>query len=349
MLLDHDSVLLEMTDTMGHTPLFVAVNRGRIDAVRFLLRCGANVHATAVDGVTTLMIACAWQENLEIVRMLIAAGANVKARDKWQRTALHHAARRGTLAFIRELILKHNANMFAVDEDGYTPFDEARCAGRTVGGNGLLEIYGNKLNEDHGHLALHELLNTAEYSFTEDNKFHPPLDPFRIILPLGKLTLVHLRTLLHSMDTELIRNRDDTGKLPIHIACRNNAPAGVLALILEHDRATLHIADYSGNLPLHECCRGAVDDSSVRFIVEQGGDDTLAARNHHGSLPLHILCGSTNPSLGTVQYFIQSFPRSVAARTNAGEYPFGIARESSTASRSVVFELVRANPNLVVP
>jgi hypothetical protein len=76
----------------------------------------------------------------------------------------------------------------------------------------------------------------------------------------------------------------------------------------------------------------------------------LAARNHHGALPLHLLCGSTNPSLRTVQYMIRSFPESVAAQTNVGQYPFMIAAcTSSTPSLSVVYELVRTKPNLVIP
>ena len=176
------------------------------------------------------------------------------------------------------------------------------------------------------------------------------MSPWRIILPLGKLTLDHFRILLHSLDHLMTRTQDDSGMLPIHIACQTKAPVEVLALILEHDPTTLHIADSNGNLPLHECCCGDVVDSSVRFIVEQGGVGTLAARNsHEGALPLHILCGSTNPSLRTVQYLIQSFPGSVEARTNEGLYPFMIAAcESSTASLSVVYELVRTHPNFVV-
>jgi hypothetical protein len=47
---------------------------------------------------------------------------------------------------------------------------------------------------------------------------------------------------------------------------------------------------------------------------------------------------------------IQSFPGSVAAPTNAGHFPFMVAAcETSSASLSVVYELVRANPALVVP
>ena len=126
-------------------------------------------------------------------------------------------------------------------------------------------------------------------------------------MPLGQRTLHHLRNLLLTLEAELIRNRDESGKLPIHIACRNKAPVEVLALILEHDTAMLHMADYTGALPLHECCRGALDHSSVQYLVEQGGVGTLAARNQDGAMPLHVLCASTNPTLRTVQYLSQSF------------------------------------------
>ena len=124
----------------------------------------------------------------------------------------------------------------------------------------------------------------------------------------------------------------------------------VLALLLEHDATTLHMANDTGALPLHKCCCGAVDDSSVRYLVEQGGVGTLSARNQEGSMALHVLCGSKNPSLSTVQYLIQSFPEALAAQTKAGQDPFMIAAcASSTASLSVVYGLVRANPDLIVP
>jgi hypothetical protein len=82
--------------------------------------------------------------------------------------------------------------------------------------------------------------------------------------------------------------------------------------------------------------------------VEQGGAGTLAARNHNGALPLHNLLASTNPSLRTVQYLIQSFPGAVTVRTKEGHYPFMVAAcEASSASLSVVYELIRANPNFI--
>ena len=287
------------------------------------------------------------EADLDIVRRLLAAGVDVEARDTLQRTALHYAAMHCNKEVVREMLVEHNANMFAGDYGNNTPFDEATSSYSASGKAALIECYGNKLTQEHGELALHAVLEAAEYTFAPFSYSHPRDNPLRIRLPLGKLTLEHFRTLLSTFDAEVFRSRDDGGKLPIHIACRNKVPTQILALISDHCPATLHMADYVGALPIHECCCGAVvDDCRLRFLVEQGGFGTLAARKQDGSLPLHLLCGSTNPLLRIVQYLIQSYPEAAAVRTNAGQYPFMIAA-SSTASLCVVYKLVRANPELV--
>ena len=107
---------------------------------------------------------------------------------------------------------------------------------------------------------------------------------------------------------------------------------------------------YSSALPLHECCRDMVDYSSVRYLVEQGGVGTVTARDREGALPLHVLCGSTNPSQQTIQYLKQSFPAAVETQTYSGQYPFMVAAcKTATASLNVIYELVRAHPDLLVP
>jgi ankyrin repeat protein len=180
LLINHDDSLLEMSSASGMTPLLVAVFYHQFDIVRFLLDRGANIYVTHRYGrMTALMYACE-ERDLEIVRLLLAAGVDVEARDHFHYTALHHAAIMDRVEAARELILQHNANMFAVDRDGLTPFELA-C--RSV--ESLLEIYGNKLTQDHGRLALHAILRTATYSFPEDQFFHPPLNPLQIHLPLG--------------------------------------------------------------------------------------------------------------------------------------------------------------------
>ena len=356
ILLNHDNSLLEIaSDKYGGTPLMAAINHRRHTVAHLLLDRGANALAITKDGLTTLLYACQRLGNMAVLRRLIAAGVEVEASDECQRTALHHAAIQCNRDVVRGLIVEHNANMFAVDKLGKTPFDTAVSSDHHVRNRRnalIIECYGNKLTAEHGRLALHAILGAAEYLHDENYYafFLPPLMNLRIRLPLGVLTLQHFRSFVQSFEAEMVRTRDDSGKLPIHIACRTKASVEVLALVLERDAATLQMTDYTGALPLHECCCGVVDYSSVHFLVEQGGVGTLAARNHHGAMPLHVLCGSINPSLRTVQYMIQSFSGSVAAQTNAGQYPFMIAAcESSTASLSVIYKLARTNPELVVP
>ena len=341
-------------DSFGESALMKACSEGHTAIVEMLIHHNADEYCdTTEDGMTALMFACEENGNPDIVGMLLAEGLEneLETRDNLGHTALHHSAIHSNIEVLRELVVEYKANIFAADKYGRTPFDAAtRFCADTLIHAFLIESYSIKMKADNGRLALHEILKVAEYSFAETEEFHPPLNPLQIRLPLGKLTLKQWRTLFQSLDLELIKNRDDSGKLPIHIACSTKAPVEVLTALVDLDPATLQIADYSGNLPIHECCFGAVDHSSVQYLVEQGGVGTLAARNRQGLLPLHILCGSKNPPLRTVQYLIQSFPESVAAQTDSGEYPFMIAAaEISSASLSVVYELVRAKPDLVNP
>jgi ankyrin repeat protein len=360
MLLNHDKDLLEIENKHGFTPLYMALYHRKVDIVQLLLNRGANHLATFFEDKPALLYACRGSRNLEMVRLLLLnARADPHARDHRQNTALHYAVDQGgPIDLVRELIEVHNVDILAENSDGDTPFDYAGSGDESVQDDVvdyLLQLYGNKVTRDHGRLALHAILRSTVYSYDDD--WHPPLTAsvVRIRLPLGTLTPARFRTLLHSLDTEVIRNRDDSGKLPIHIACETSAPVEVLSVLVEMDPTTIQIADDTGSLPLHLlCCNSTTmptDDASVRYLVEQeGGAGTLAARNHMGALPLHNLVASTNPPLRTVQYLIQSFSGAVAAQTNSGQYSFMVAAcKESSASLSVIYKLVRAGPSSVLP
>ena len=351
ILLNHDNDLLEIENKNGETPLSFSIWTEHFEIAHFLLDRGANALVTTRAGKTTLHHACSHWADLEIVRRLLAAGVDVEYGDAYHLTSLHCATLHGNIETMRELIVEHNANICAVDENEETPFDLVSMRRSSVGDRHalLIECYGNKLIQEHGRLALHVILGTADDSFAEARGFHPYQKSLRIHLPLGELTMDHFRALIHSLSPELIRNTDDTGKLPIHIACQSNAPDEVLSMLVEMDPATLEIADHTGALPIHSLCGSGtpVEYASVRYLLEQGGVGALAARNRDGALPLHVFCESTHPSLQTLQYLIQAFPESVTVQTNAGLYPCMIAASAtSTAPLSVVYELVRANPRL---
>ena len=67
---------------------------GRVDIVKVLLAAGANVNAFDEDGETALMMA-AEEGRADVVQALIAGGANVNMMDHEGRTALQHARKEG--------------------------------------------------------------------------------------------------------------------------------------------------------------------------------------------------------------------------------------------------------------
>ncbi len=96
------------TDKLGVTPIFGALD-GRVESryiLEYLLERGADVSVGSADGTTPLMIA-AHHGNKDATEMLIAKGADVKAKDEFGRTALQSACRglgyyRGEESAVRE-------------------------------------------------------------------------------------------------------------------------------------------------------------------------------------------------------------------------------------------------------
>src|SRR5579862_1356626 len=88
----------------GNDPrLTQAVKNGDAGAVRSLLKNGADVNAAEADGTTALHWA-ADSENLEIVNLLLAAGAKATAATRYKITPLSLAAERGNAPIIERLL-----------------------------------------------------------------------------------------------------------------------------------------------------------------------------------------------------------------------------------------------------
>ena len=59
----------------GETSLYIASANGHLDVVRELLARGANIEAASNGGFTPLILA-SWLGHVDVVRALLAAGAN---------------------------------------------------------------------------------------------------------------------------------------------------------------------------------------------------------------------------------------------------------------------------------
>ena len=98
---------LESVNRFGSTALIPACHRGHVEAVKVLLTTAISRDHVNHVGLTALMEAVVLGDggsnHTEIVRLLVAAGANVNIPDRDGVTALAHARQRGYAAMVRIL------------------------------------------------------------------------------------------------------------------------------------------------------------------------------------------------------------------------------------------------------
>jgi ankyrin repeat protein len=138
-LVGTDRALVNAFAADGFYPLGLAAFFGHRAIVEFLLKNDADVKTAARNAqkVTALHGAVA-RRDVEIVKMLLEAGADPNARQERGFVPLHDAAMNGNSALV-ELLLKHGARADAKTDDGKTARDMATERGHKE----LAEKLGN--------------------------------------------------------------------------------------------------------------------------------------------------------------------------------------------------------------
>ena len=121
------AVLVTVAVAAGDGPVATAVKAGNLQAVRVLIKSGADVNARSGDGSSPLLWA-AHRSNVEIARALVAAGAAVDVANDFGITPLLHASRIGDAAMV-ELLLRSGANPARTHPEGETPLMAAARSG----------------------------------------------------------------------------------------------------------------------------------------------------------------------------------------------------------------------------
>lgn len=129
-LLDADPSLASAYAPDGFHPLGLAAFFRQPEVVALLLARGADVRAVAKNPmqVTALHSAVADGGDPRIARVLVAAGADVNARQRHGWTPLHGAADSGDRGLV-ELLLQRGADPAATHDGGKTALDIAREKG----------------------------------------------------------------------------------------------------------------------------------------------------------------------------------------------------------------------------
>jgi uncharacterized protein len=133
-----DSVLAYSPD--GFTALHLAAFFGKAEAVRILLDAGARVDTYTRNAFANQPLhAAAAGRHIEICRLLLAAGADVTAKQHGGYTPLHEAAQHGDDEMV-ELFLSAGGDATESVTDGGTPADLAEAAGHLDVANRLREV-----------------------------------------------------------------------------------------------------------------------------------------------------------------------------------------------------------------
>lgn len=227
------------------------------------------------------------RDNLNAVKDMLSNRENLlENSDRYQRTALHSAARYGALKVINYLISK-GADLNARDEGGNTPLhlavlhsqDEAaelivkaNPDVNAVNGNGesplsLATVYGTSN-------GLGLLLARRADDRIRDKEGN---------------TLLHVATLHGNIEKvqEILRNRADieaknvAGNTPLLSAVRRFENEAVIDCLLDNG-ADIAAVDSTGKGVIH-----LANDSNIRCLLQRGADINLQDRD--GNTPLHIL------------------------------------------------------------
>jgi ankyrin repeat protein len=127
--LAHKPELVNAYSEDGFQPLGLAAYFGKNEAVKYLIKAGAEVNSPSKNSlkVTPLQSAVAGG-HLEITRLLLESGASPNVRERGGYTPLHTAAHNGDVEIVRSLIFG-GANVEAVSEKNEKPLDMALKSG----------------------------------------------------------------------------------------------------------------------------------------------------------------------------------------------------------------------------
>lgn len=129
----HKGADIESFDDQGWTPLLGAISSQHEDTASLLLKKGATPTSTCERGMTCLHLLARWptftsaQERL--ARELVAAGADINAKNDAGETPLLHLCRkRENCTLVAQLMLELGADVTIPDMKGWTPLHMAAAA-----------------------------------------------------------------------------------------------------------------------------------------------------------------------------------------------------------------------------
>ncbi|CAG9794630.1 unnamed protein product [Diatraea saccharalis] len=130
MLEERPALVGILNSSNGFTPLATAVRKGDINMVKFLISAGAELEQRSSTGQTALHLAVLGRHP-NIVELLLERGADFKAHDVNGLRVEHYAVDSCDLDMLR-LVLDKGGDVKVTDNNGWTPLFRALCQGAST-------------------------------------------------------------------------------------------------------------------------------------------------------------------------------------------------------------------------
>uniref|UniRef100_A0A8C1D511 Ankyrin repeat domain 28b n=1 Tax=Cyprinus carpio carpio TaxID=630221 RepID=A0A8C1D511_CYPCA len=324
---------LDVRTAQGHTPLDLAAFKGHVECVDVLINQGASIlvkdytlkrtpiHAAATNGHSEclrLLIGNADLQNCGVlfiyvilrtplmlsvlgghtdcVYSLINKGANVDAKDKRGRTALHRGAVTGHEECV-EVLLQHSASFMVRDCRGRSPVHLAAACGHVGVLGGLLHAAQSVetipvITDHQGYTPLHwacynghdtcveVLLEQELFHKTEGNTFSP-LHCAVINDNEGAAEM-----LIDTLSPAIVNSTDSKNRTPLHAAAFTDH-VECLQLLLGQN-AQVNCVDAGGKTPLMMAAENGQTNAVEVLVSSAKADLTLQDANKNTAL--HLAC-----------------------------------------------------------
>ncbi|CAI8018734.1 Ankyrin repeat domain-containing protein 50, partial [Geodia barretti] len=278
--------------TKGRTELHDAAQRGDVEAVERLLSTSVNINSRTEDEGDTALLLASLRGHVEVVRLLLKAGAAVFISDKCCSTPLYFASIYGHRAVV-ELLLENGADVSIGNEDGSSPLYVA---------------------SQEGHSEVVDVLVKAGADVHQATAKE-------CCVPLGiAAARGHTETVQRLLEAGAnVNQQDKSGATPVWFASLNGHTA-VVKLLIENG-ADISICNEDGASPLYVASQEGHSD--VVDILLEAGADVHQATTKVGASPLYV--ASYKGHSDVVDILLEAGADVHQATTKGGDVPLGIA------------------------
>ncbi|XP_065925741.1 ankyrin repeat domain-containing protein 50-like [Magallana gigas] len=280
---------INLCESAGASPLYIACQNGHNTTVQLLLSNKADINLCAKNGTSPLYIACQKGHD-STVQLLLSNGADINLCRKNGASPFYIACQNGHDSTV-QLLLSNGADINLCNKNGAGPFYIA-CQNGHDSTVQLLLSNGADINLcnkngagplyiacQNGHDSTVQLLlsNGADINLCDEDRASP------LFKACQKGYFNTVRLLLNKgADINLCKKN---GSSPLYIACQNGHDTTVQLLL--SNKADINLCDEDRASPLFKACQNR-HDSTVQLLLSNGANINLCKKN--GTSPLYIAC-----------------------------------------------------------